>query len=89
MVEAYVPPLIITVIWAVIGIIGPFLARGPNRGVTQCCIMLTAVTCWLFWLCCYLTQMNPLIGPKLSMNEIMIMAREWGNEIKDTMDVVA
>lgn len=40
------------------------------------------------WLCCYLTQMNPLIGPKLSMNEIMIMAREWGNEIKDHMDVV-
>jgi len=39
------------------------------------------------WLCCYMTQLNPLIGPKLSMNEIMIMAREWGNEIKNTMDV--
>jgi len=39
------------------------------------------------WLCCYMTQLNPLIGPKLSMNEIMIMAREWGNEIKDTMAV--
>lgn len=28
-----VPPVVITVIWAVIGIIGPFLARGPNRGL--------------------------------------------------------
>lgn len=33
MVEAFVPPVIITVIWAVIGIIGPFFARGPNRGL--------------------------------------------------------
>ncbi|XP_013116102.1 V-type proton ATPase subunit e [Stomoxys calcitrans] len=87
MVEAYVPPLIITCIWAFIGIICPFFARGPNKGITQCCLMLTAATCWLFWLCCYMTQMNPLIGPKLSMNEIMIIAQEWGNPIKDTIDI--
>lgn len=48
---------------------------------------LTVIAFLHSWLCCYLTQMNPLIGPKLSMNEIMIMAREWGNEIKDTMDI--
>lgn len=32
MVEAYVAPLIITCIWAFIGIICPFFARGPNKG---------------------------------------------------------
>ncbi|ALC39214.1 VhaM9.7-b [Drosophila busckii] len=51
--------------------------------------MLTAVTCWLFWLCCYMTYRNLLIGPKLSITEKLIIVREWGNEIKDTMDVVA
>lgn len=39
------------------------------------------------WLCCYMTQMNPLIGPKLSMNEILIVAKEWGNPIEDTIDI--
>lgn len=34
-----------------------------------------------------MTQMNPLIGPKLSMNEIMIVAKEWGNPIEDTIDI--
>lgn len=34
------------------------------------------------WLCCYMAQMNPLIGPKLSKGTILIMAREWGNELK-------
>jgi hypothetical protein len=35
------------------------------------------------WLCCYMAQMNPLIGPKLHQNTILIMAREWGNKIAD------
>lgn len=25
-----------------------------------------------------MAQMNPLIGPKLSQNVLLIMAREWG-----------
>ena len=29
------------------------------------------------WLCCYMAQMNPLIGPKLSNKTIILMAREW------------
>lgn len=28
-----------------------------------------------------MAQMNPLIGPKLHQNTILIMAREWGNPI--------
>jgi V-type H+-transporting ATPase subunit e len=27
--------------------------------------------------------MNPLIGPKLHQNTILIMAREWGNGLID------
>uniref|UniRef100_A0A1A9WH94 V-type proton ATPase subunit n=1 Tax=Glossina brevipalpis TaxID=37001 RepID=A0A1A9WH94_9MUSC len=83
MVDAYVAPLVITCIWAFVGIICPFFARGASKGVTQCCLMLAAATCWLFWLCCYMTQMNPLIGPSLKRNQIMIIAREWGHEIKN------
>jgi V-type H+-transporting ATPase subunit e len=29
-----------------------------------------------------MAQMNPLIGPKLHQNTILIMAREWGNKIE-------
>lgn len=50
-----------------------------SSSIVQCVLILTAVTCWLFWLCCYMAQMNPLIGPKLHQNTILIMAREWGN----------
>ncbi|KAF0758221.1 V-type proton ATPase subunit e 2 [Aphis craccivora] len=34
------------------------------------------------WLCCYMAQMNPLVGPKLNQHTILIMAREWGNLIQ-------
>jgi len=30
-----------------------------------------------------MAQMNPLIGPKMHQNTILIMAREWGNPIPD------
>ena len=29
------------------------------------------------WLCCYMAQMNPLIGPVLKNNTVLLMAREW------------
>lgn len=35
------------------------------------------------WLCCFMAQMNPLIGPRLHQNTILIMAREWGNPLPD------
>ncbi|CAB0008806.1 unnamed protein product [Nesidiocoris tenuis] len=64
--------------WAVVAFIVPwFIPKGPNRGVTQWCIVLSAICCWAFWGLNYLTQMNPLIGPKLSSNQISAIAREW------------
>lgn len=29
------------------------------------------------WLCCYMAQMNPLIGPKLSQHTLLMIAKEW------------
>lgn len=79
---ALAPLLVFTIFWAVVGIVGPFFVRkAPNAGIFQVVLMLTAATCWLFWLCCYMSQMNPLIGPKLSNKTILLMAREWGNAV--------
>ncbi|XP_055378831.1 V-type proton ATPase subunit e 2-like [Condylostylus longicornis] len=84
MAASYLPLIIFTVLWGIVGIGLPFFVpKGPNRGIIQCILMLTGATCWLFWLCCYMAQMNPLIGPKLKRNVILIMAKEWGNEITE------
>ncbi|XP_011302491.1 V-type proton ATPase subunit e 2-like [Fopius arisanus] len=73
------PVLFFTLVWGAVGIVLPFFVpKGPNRGILQVILMLTAFTCWLFWLCCYMAQMNPLVGPKLNAHTLLIMAREWG-----------
>ncbi|XP_025418557.1 V-type proton ATPase subunit e 2 [Sipha flava] len=80
---AFLPVLIFTSLWGVVGIVLPFLLpKGPDRGVQQLMLMMTAATCYLFWLCCYMAQMNPLVGPKLNNHTILIIAREWGNLIE-------
>ncbi|KAG5873364.1 hypothetical protein JTB14_022967 [Gonioctena quinquepunctata] len=81
---AALPFIIFTVLWGGVGGFLPFIVpKGPNRGIIQVILMLTGVCCWLFWFCCYVAQMNPLVGPKLDRNTILIMAREWGNPILD------
>jgi V-type H+-transporting ATPase subunit e len=40
--------------------------------------MLTGACCWLFWLCCYMCQMNPLIGPVVPSHVALVMQQEWG-----------
>ncbi|XP_033342994.2 V-type proton ATPase subunit e 2-like [Megalopta genalis] len=77
---SWIPILFFTALWAIVGILLPiFVPKGVNRGILQVILMLTAFTCWLFWLCCYMAQMNPLIGPRLTNTTIFIMAREWSN----------
>ncbi|XP_033214504.1 V-type proton ATPase subunit e 2-like [Belonocnema kinseyi] len=79
---AAAPVLIFTILWGAVGIALPiFVPKGPNRGILQVILMLTAFTCWLFWLCCYMAQMNPLIGPALKNNTLLLMAREWSDYI--------
>lgn len=35
------------------------------------------------WLCCFMAQMNPLMGPRLHQGTLLIVAREWGNMPED------
>ncbi|KAF8774715.1 V-type proton ATPase subunit e 2-like [Argiope bruennichi] len=73
-----VPFVIMTLFWFLIGGILPwFVPKGVNRGVIQTMLVLTAVCCYLFWLCCYMAQMNPLIGPQLPTATLAVMKEVW------------
>ncbi|PZC72216.1 hypothetical protein B5X24_HaOG211741 [Helicoverpa armigera] len=75
---SFVPITVFTLLWGIVGIVCPFFApKGPNRGIIQVVLMLTAATCWLFWLCAYMAQMNPLIGPRLNNETLIWMSRTW------------
>ncbi|XP_014225801.1 V-type proton ATPase subunit e 2-like [Trichogramma pretiosum] len=75
---AFLPVLFFTALWAGVGIVLPFfIPKGPNKGILHVILLLTAFTCWLFWLCCYMAQMNPLVGPLLSRSTILAMGAEW------------
>ncbi|XP_017860909.1 PREDICTED: V-type proton ATPase subunit e [Drosophila arizonae] len=81
---AVLPILFFTSLWAAVGIGGSIITpHGPQRQLIQCILMLTAGCCWLFWLCCYMAQMNPLIGPRLSRRAIQIIAESWNMPIKE------
>ncbi|KAI8427015.1 hypothetical protein MSG28_014660 [Choristoneura fumiferana] len=57
-----VPIAVFTILWGVVGIVCPFFApKGPNRG----------------WLCAYMAQMNPLIGPRLDNETLIWISRKW------------
>merc|ERR1719167_710776 len=77
------PVALVTAFWAVVGIILPFvLGKGPNKGVIQVVLVITAVTCWLFWLLCYLHQMNPLIGPEFHNTTVLALRYLWDKDLK-------
>ena len=77
MANPIIPVVVVTLFWAAIGVIFPFFARGQNKQVIQVSLVLTAVCCWLFWLCCYLVQLNPLIGPELKPEEAIAVLHQW------------
>ncbi|KAI3411956.1 V-type proton ATPase subunit e [Globodera pallida] len=78
--SAWIPFIIVTLFWAVLGAGGPFLVpSGMNRGIIQTMIVLTAVCCYLFWLIVYLHQLNPLIGPQLPVKTIWWIHHTWGD----------
>ncbi|XP_014249906.1 V-type proton ATPase subunit e-like [Cimex lectularius] len=79
-----IPFSAVTGFWAIFGIILPFLVpRSDYVGLVRMSLALTAFCCWLFWLCVYLGQMNPLIGPKLTNTTLIVMAQYWGNRIPE------
>ncbi|XP_022669915.1 V-type proton ATPase subunit e 2-like [Varroa jacobsoni] len=71
--------LFFTIFWGLIGIVVPiFIPRRENRPLIQVCISLTAVCCYVFWLCTYMAQMNPLIGPMLTKDTLWAIDAYWG-----------
>ncbi|EGI68843.1 VA0E ATPase, partial [Acromyrmex insinuator] len=85
-----IPVIAFTLLWGAVVFLGValplFVPKGPNRGILQVLLVLTGFTCWLFWLCCYMAQMNPLIGPKLNSKIILVMAREWVSQKHRRLD---
>lgn len=75
---AVVPVIVVTGIWVIVGGVIPWCIRGPNKRLIQTMLVLTAVCCWLFWICAYFCQLNPLIGPEIELSVLKAMIKEWG-----------
>jgi len=72
------PIIMMTLLWGIVGVVLPIiLPKGPNREMMQCLLMTTGACCWLFWLCCYMHQMNPLIGPAIHNRTAIALQRLW------------
>ncbi|EPB74848.1 ATP synthase subunit H [Ancylostoma ceylanicum] len=80
-----IPLVSVTAFWLLIGVGGPFLVpKGPNRGIIQTMIIMTAVCCQplldygaLAFI--YLHQLNPLIGPQINVKTIRWISLKWGD----------
>lgn len=76
-----IPVAVVSVFWAIVGLILPFIVgKGPNAGVIRCVLVISAASCWLFWLCCYMHQMNPLIGPSIRVDTLIAIKYLWDGE---------
>lgn len=76
---------IVSVFWVVVGAIVPwFIRKGSHRSLIQAMIVTTSICCYLFWLCTYMSQMYPLVGPSLSNSTVIIMGEYWGTGNKTT-----
>ncbi|XP_026725689.1 V-type proton ATPase subunit e-like [Trichoplusia ni] len=79
----YSPIYMISALFIAIFVIGPlFVRQGPNTAVTRCCIMLSAVMLWLFWVTMYIAQMNPMMGPRLENVTAAWLGHVWGKHPK-------
>ncbi|KAK8390182.1 hypothetical protein O3P69_013033 [Scylla paramamosain] len=80
-----IPVAVVTAFFGVVGLVLPFIVgRGPNKGVIQVVLSITAASCWLFWLLAYMHQMNPLIGPQLHNTTVIALQYLWDNNLNLT-----
>ncbi|XP_077544305.1 V-type proton ATPase subunit e 1-like [Haemaphysalis longicornis] len=71
---------IVSVFWVVVGAVVPwFIRKGSQRTLIQAIIVTTSICCYLFWLCTYMSQMYPLVGPTLSNSTVMLMEEYWSH----------
>ncbi|XP_050346399.1 uncharacterized protein LOC126770841 [Nymphalis io] len=81
----HTPLYAITAFFSLMLIFGPLMVKkGPNRGIVQACIMLTAFCMWIFWFTIYFGQMNPLMGPRLENTTVAWIAYKLGNPFENT-----
>merc|ERR1712168_254830 len=73
---------IVTGFWGIVGLVGPFLVKkdNPSASIYRVCIVMTAICCWLHWVLCFLSQVNPLAGPTLSKDGVKIIQWSWENK---------
>jgi len=75
-----IPLIVVSLFWLLVGAVLPcVIPKGPNRGIIQTSLVLTAVCCYLFWLAVYLFQMYPLIGPVVDSKTVRAMQWSWAN----------
>lgn len=64
--------------WLSVAVLSPCLVpRTENRGVVRCMLVCAAVCTYLFWLCTYLAQIYPLVGPVLEAKLLMVLEKNW------------
>lgn len=78
MAASALPIILFTIFWIIVGGVVPwFVSKSENRGIIQTMLITTSVCCYLFWLCTYMMQMNPLFGPQLNGIVLTVMNNEW------------
>lgn len=72
--------LVITmsVLWIGVGVLSPIaVPKSDNRGLVRCMLSCTSVCMYIFWLCTYMAQMNPLLGPLMENSTLISLSEHW------------